>query len=49
MKKIQWKLGNIIKNGHREDDTHFTLLKISKLKILRVIFIMKELPSNWLK
>ena len=46
VKKIQWKFGNIIKNGHREDDTHFTLLKILKLKILRVILIMKVLPSN---
>ena len=33
MKKIHWKLGNIMKNGHSEDDTQFKL--VVKLKILR--------------
>ena len=42
VRNIQWKLWNITKNGHSEDDIHFTLLV--KLKILRVIFIMKVLP-----
>ena len=35
-----------MKNGHSEDDTFHTLVK---LKILRVIFTMKVLPWNWLK
>ena len=33
-----------MKNGHREDDTHFTLLL--KLKILTVTFCVKILPWN---
>ena len=32
-----------MKNGHSEDDT------FSQPKILRVIFVMKLLPWNWLK
>ena len=37
MKKFHWKLWNIMKNGHSEDDTFHTAVK---LKILRVILFL---------
>ena len=42
-KKFQWKLWNIIKNGHSEDDTFHTTSKTAE-NFKSVIFIMKVLP-----